>query len=252
MSAESAAGTGVSEVHARAPVHAHPPGVAHHFDDPAQQREAAVLGMWTFLATEVLFFGGLFCAYVVYRSTAPLQVTLASHHLNVWLGALNTAVLLVSSLLVAIAVSESQLGNHRRVMQLLAGTIALGAVFLVIKGFEWHADWREHLVPFFDNWSWDTEHVQHDRALMQERGADARYFQLFFVIYFFMTGLHGIHVIVGLGVFAAIIALVRRRQREGLPSTTLVEVSGLYWHFVDIVWVFLYPLLYLIDPGSKG
>jgi cytochrome c oxidase subunit 3 len=239
--------------------------VAHHFDDAPQQREAALLGMWSFLATEVLFFGGLFLAYAIYRLKAPLQVTLASHHLNIPLGALNTAVLLVSSLLVALAVRAAQLGKTRQVVWLLVGTIALGSVFLGIKAVEWHTDWKENLVPFFGNWDWNAHAQTHDAERLQSAFQSrvsvndpeettlesVRYFglyRMFFVIYFFMTGLHAIHLIIGLVIFGIVISLVLRRARKGTSAITLVEVTGLYWHFIDIVWVFLYPLLYLIDP----
>lgn len=241
--------------------------VAHHFDDATQQHDAAMLGMWAFLATEVMFFGGLFAAYAVYRKLAPLQVTLASHHLNVPLGALNTAVLLVSSLLVALAVRAAQLRNTRQVTLLLSGTIALGVVFLGIKAIEWNTDWRENLVPFFGNWDWNghAAHADHERLQSafqstvrvdnpdQARLESVRFFgwyRMFFVIYFFMTGLHAIHLIIGLGVFGVVIWLARKRARQGLGSTNLVEATGLYWHFIDVVWVFLYPLLYLIDPRA--
>jgi cytochrome c oxidase subunit 3 len=261
MSVESAAPAtahGAHDPHAHGVVehghHGHG-DVAHQFDDAGQQREAAMLGMWSFLATEVLFFGGLFTAYVVYRTMAPVQVQVASHHLNVILGAVNTGVLLVSSLLVALAVREAHLKNAKNVTMLLAGTIALGAVFLAVKAVEWNTDWREGLVPFFGNWDWNSELLTHDREKMASMGVDEKQFgmhKMFFVLYFFMTGLHGIHVVIGLGLFAVVIALVKARQRRGANYQNLVEVTGLYWHFVDIVWVFLYPLMYLIDPGTGG
>lgn len=234
---------GDSEVPTRGPV-------AHQFDDADQQHEAAILGMWSFLATEVLFFGGLFTAYVVYRTMHSVQFTLASHHMNVPLGALNTAVLLVSSLLVALAVREAQLGHPRAVIRYLIGTIALGLVFLIVKAFEWHADWEEHLVPFFGNWRLSTS----DLDAMLERGVDNEpgalgMFRMFFVLYFFMTGLHAIHLIVGV-VIVGIVAWLTWRRRERGGYANMIEVTGLYWHFIDIVWVFLYPLLYLIEPHS--
>ncbi len=224
--------------------------VAHHFEDAPQQREAALLGMWTFLATEVLFFGGLFTAYVVYRWKAPVQVGLASHHLNVLFGCVNTCVLLVSSFLVALAVSEAQRGNARKVVQLLIGTIVLGVLFLGIKGVEWVIDYQEGLVPFAGNWAIPG----HDIESMEKLGVDSSQFSLykiFWVLYFFMTGLHGVHVIVGLGIFAVVAATVWRKRNTG-GFVNMVEVTGLYWHFVDIVWVFLYPLLYLIDRHGIG
>jgi cytochrome c oxidase subunit 3 len=240
--------------HTHAAEHGHEDAhVAHHFIDARQQHEAAILGMWSFLATEVLFFGGLFLAYVIYRTQAPIQVATAARHLNVWLGALNTGVLLVSSLLVALAVREARLGNPHAVVRLLLGTIALGFVFLIVKAFEWSADWHEHLVPFFGNWDWEFHILAHDRERMLAQGVAPEHiemYRMFYVLYFFMTGLHGLHIVVGLGVFAVITWLVWKKRASG-GFANMVEVSGLYWHFVDIVWVFLYPLLYLIDRHVK-
>jgi cytochrome c oxidase subunit 3 len=232
--------------------HGHGHGdVAHQFDDASQQREAALLGMWSFLATEVLFFGGLITAYVVYRWAAPVQVGLASHHLNVALGCVNTCVLLVSSFLVALAVSEAQRGNARRVVQLLIGTIVLGVAFLGIKAVEWVTDYHEGLIPFASNWAIPAHDLE---AMAASPGVEPNripLYKLFWVLYFFMTGLHGVHVIIGLVVFAIVAAVVWRR-RNSRNFVNMVEVTGLYWHFVDIVWVFLYPLLYLIDRHGIG
>jgi cytochrome c oxidase subunit 3 len=229
--------------------------VAHHFDDAEQQHEASILGMWSFLATEVLFFGGLFTAYVVYRTTSPIQVTLASHHLSVRLGGINTAVLLVSSLLVALAVREAQLRRHKNIIYLLLGTIALGLVFLGIKGYEWWVDYEERLMPFilsgpkaFEIPSGDLRRMLYDFNLTIQQ---TERFGMFFVLYFFMTGLHAIHMIVGVGIMGTVCYKVHKKQRTG-GYINMVEVAGLYWHFVDIVWVFLYPLLYLIDPHLKS
>ena len=228
--------------------HAHDPNVAHQFDDAAQQHESALLGMWSFLATEVLFFGGLFCAYVVYRSTAQLPFTLASQHLNVILGAVNTGVLLVSSLFIALAVREAQLGNAKRVNLLLLGTIVLGLVFLLIKAYEWTTDYHDGLIPFAKNFAVPAHNLEE----MSSQGAPVGRFKLFWVLYFFMTGLHGIHVIIGLVMFGIVMALVKSRSQTGKNYSTLIEVTGLYWHFVDVVWVFLYPLMYLIHPLTGG
>jgi cytochrome c oxidase subunit 3 len=263
MSAESATlavGT-PTHVHGDGPVAGHgaghghgDPNVAHQFDDAAQQHEAAMLGMWSFLATEVLFFGGLFTAYVIYRSTAQLPFELASGHLNVILGAVNTGVLLVSSLLVALAVREAQLGNAKKVNLLIIGTIILGATFILVKAFEWTTDYHEGLIPFASNFQVPEENLkQWDEAKANYPGINFEgRFKLFWVLYFFMTGLHGIHVIVGLAVFAVVVALVRKRSQTGQDYENLVEVTGLYWHFVDIVWVFLYPLMYLIHPVMES
>jgi cytochrome c oxidase subunit 3 len=257
MSAESATLAVGSTAHGHGPGpsaghgsgHGHgDPNVAPQFDDAAQQHEAAMLGMWSFLAPEVLFFGGLFTAYVIYRSTSQLPFILASQHLNVILGAVNTGVLLVSSLFIALAVREAQLGNAKKVNLLILGTIILGGVFLLIKAYEWTTDYHEGLIPFAPNFTIPEHNVKE----MAEAGANPGRFKMFWVLYFFMTGLHGIHVIIGLGIFAVVIALVQKRSKTGQDYENLVEVTGLYWHFVDIVWVFLYPLMYLIHPVLEG
>ncbi len=225
--------------------------VAHHFDDAGQQHEAAVLGMWSFLATEVLFFGGLFTAYVIYRFQSPIQVMLASHHLDVILGAVNTAVLLVSSLLVALAVRDAQLRNHKRVIWYLIGTIALGATFLIVKAFEWTHDYHLNLMPFvrFEIPAADFQRMVTEFGLSPQPAVLQRY-QMFFILYFFMTGLHAIHLIVGLGIVGTVAYKVWAKRATG-GYRNMVEVTGLYWHFIDIVWVFLYPLLYLIDLQNR-
>lgn len=213
-----------------APVEAHPP-LGHHFDDLTQQEEANTLGMWIFLATEILFFGALFLAYLVYRSMYPEAFALGSRHLNVAAGAINTVVLLTSSLAMAIAVYYSLHDNRRAVTLLLLLTAALGIVFLGVKAFEWITDWNEGLVPGL-RWTLVGEHAPHE--------------QLFFVLYFVMTGLHAIHLIIGITV-VGLTALIAWWKRHPGRYSTNIEMIGLYWHFVDIVWVFLFPLLYLIN-----
>ncbi len=247
MSAETATAT----EHAPSEVELHYP-VAHHFDDQEQQHEAAVLGMWTFLGTEVLFFGGLFLAYAIYRARSPVQVALASHHLDIWMGGLNTAVLLVSSLFIALAVREAQLGRAKQVIYLILGTIILGVVFLVVKGFEWTHDWHLHLVPFFGNFVLPPHDAERMIDLLPGGSGPevTGQFRMFFVLYFFMTGLHAVHLIIGLVIWG-VIAYHTWRDRESGAYVNKVEVSGLYWHFIDIVWVFLYPLLYLVDPHIR-
>jgi cytochrome c oxidase subunit III len=204
---------------------------AFQFDDLPQQREAAGLGMWTFLITEVLFFGGLFTGYTVYRITYPRAFAAASNHLFMWIGAVNTAVLLISSLTMALAVHAAEHRRRRALVGFIVATIALGCLFLSFKGVEYTLDIREHLVP-----------GSHFAA---SAFADPRHAQLFYVFYFFMTGLHAIHVTAGLGVLVVLAVLAARgRFTQGNPNA--VEMVGLYWHFVDIVWIFLLPLLYLI------
>jgi cytochrome c oxidase subunit 3 len=206
------------------------PLVAEQFDDIGQQRSAAQLGMWIFLATEVLFFGGLFLAYTVYRFTYGQVFVQTSRELDVVLGGTNTAVLLISSLLMAFAVRAAKLDRKRALVALLAGTAFLGCVFMSIKAFEYHKDFVEHLVP---------------GMRFQWVGADPRNAELFFWIYFAMTGLHAIHVTVGIGILL-VFALLASRGKFARGNHNPIEITGLYWHFVDIVWVFLFPLLYLV------
>lgn len=216
--------------------------VAHHFEDLAQQQEANRLGLWVFLATEVLFFGVLITGYIVFRSVYPATFLAGSQHLNVVLGTLNTAILLTSSLLVALAVhAASQLSEvwqrpevaakrRRQVMFLLLATAALGLIFLGIKAYEYYVDYEEGLIPGF-NFRWE--------------GTDDRQAQLFFTLYFITTGMHALHMIIGI-VIAVIMAWLAQWRRWYDRDPMPVELYGLYWHFVDIVWIFVFPFYYLI------
>jgi cytochrome c oxidase subunit III len=206
--------------------HAH----AHQFENARQQREAATLGMWAFLVTEVLMFGGLFLTYAVYRVAYPEAYAAASHHLNVPIGAFNTAVLIGSSLTMALAVRSAQLGRQSQLLLFLILTMALGGVFLGVKVVEYADKFEHHLVP---------------GASFHFEGAQARPAQIFFGLYFAMTGLHASHMIIGEGILAVLLWMARR-GRFSPAYYTPVELFGLYWHFVDIVWIFLFPLLYLI------
>jgi cytochrome c oxidase subunit 3 len=207
---------------------AHP--VAHHFDDAEQQREAGTLGMWIFLVTEIMFFGGMFTAYVVYRTLFPETFAHASHHLDVRLGTFNTAVLIASSLTMALSVHAAQVGRRGAILRWLALTALLGSTFLVVKSYEYAHKFAEGHVPG-PAFSWS--------------GPDAPQAQLFFGLYFAMTGVHALHMIIGLGILAWLLREARR-GRFGPAYNTPVELTGLYWHFVDIVWIFLFPFLYLI------
>ena len=203
--------------------------VAEQFDDLEQQHSAAQLGMWIFLATEVLFFGGLFLAYTVFRSLYPRDFAAASHHTEVLIGGINTAILLFSSTLMALAVRASELRSQKRLIWLLLGTAFFGILFMVLKGIEYRKDWIDQLVPVL-NFQWHEPNPGHA--------------QIFFWLYFAMTGLHAIHVTVGIFVML-ILALLARSGEFTAGHYTPVEIAGLYWHFVDIVWIFLFPLLYL-------
>jgi cytochrome c oxidase subunit 3 len=215
----------------------HHPALAHHFDNLGQQREAETLAMWAFLVTEILLFGGLFFAYTLYRLRYPGAFAAGSGHLNWLLGAFNTGVLLGSSLTMALAVRAAQLGQRKPTTAYLGATLGLGTVFLVIKAFEWTHDWHVGLVPglHFTYAGWQSA----------EQG---RLAELFFSLYFTMTGLHAIHMIVGM----AVIVWLMRRAWENAYSPEYhspVELTGLYWHFVDVVWIFLFPLFYLLGSS---
>lgn len=216
----------------RGEAHAPPSALAFQFDDSAQQHEAATLGMWLFLGTELMFFGGVFTAYAIFRWKYPEAFGAGSRLLNTTLGAINTAVLLTSSLTMALAVREAQLARMRNVVRLLLLTMLLGAAFLGIKAVEWTHDWHEGLIPGL-NFTYPNHHDV----------ANPGQLELFFWVYFFLTGLHGLHMIIGL-VAVGIIASSAWRRRA---TASMVEIMGLYWHFIDIIWVFLYPLLYLIE-----
>jgi cytochrome c oxidase subunit 3 len=222
---------GVMDTHAEGHgAHAHNPNLQHHFYSMEQQLEASTFGMWVFLVTEIMFFGGMFMAYILYRILYPEAWVLGSNHLDVALGALNTGVLICSSLTMALAVRSAQVSSRKGQIVNLVLTILLGSTFLVVKYFEYAEKFEHHLVP--------GPHF--DMTLPQ-----AAQQQLFFSIYFMMTGIHAAHMVVGI-VLMAVILVMAMRNRFSAEYYTPVEVSGLYWHFVDIVWIFLFPLLYLL------
>ncbi len=207
------------------------PALAHHFENLEEQRAASTLGMWVFLVTEVLFFGGVFMAYTLYRYWYPEAFAAASHHLDVTLGTFNTVVLIGSSLTMALAVHAAQTGDRTKVMLFLVLTMVLGAIFLGVKGFEYHHKYVEHHIPGF-GFSFEPKELEGPATL-------------FFSLYFFMTGLHALHMIIGFGIMIWML----KWTWSGLITKDYaapIEIAGLYWHFVDIVWIFLFPLLYLI------
>jgi cytochrome c oxidase subunit III len=204
--------------------------LAHQFDDLEQQRDAATLGMWIFLVTEVMFFGGLFTCYIVYRSLHPFAFAEASRQLDITLGTINTAVLLCSSFTMAIAVYYAQTGRRRMIIAFLTLTILLGLAFIGIKFYEYYQKFVEHFVPG-RSFSFPAPY--------------AREAEMFFTLYFAMTGLHALHMIVGLGLLIWLIVFAAR-GRFTPEYHAPVELTGLYWNFVEIIWIFLYPLLYLI------
>ena len=204
----------------------------HHFDSMEQQRDASTLGMWVFVAQEALFFGGLFTAYLVYRFLYPQAYKIGSHELNVVLGGINTAVLITSSLTMAMAVWAAQTGRRKQLVGWLSGTLVLGMAFLVIKYFEYAEKFHHHLVP--------GAHFAFPKASAQEGNVE-----LFFSLYFGMTGMHALHMIIGAGILLVYIPLAAKGKFTPEYAHP-VELFGLYWHFVDIVWIFLFPLLYLL------
>jgi cytochrome c oxidase subunit 3 len=206
------------------------PGLLHHFDDPEQQLDAAQSGMWLFLATEIMFFGGMFIGYTVYREAYFKVFAEASNHLDIWLGGINTAVLICSSLTMALAVHAAQMGRRKSIVWFLLLTMILGTLFLGIKFTEYYHKHEEHLIPGFD-------------FLFPD--GDSGQAAIFFSFYFAMTGLHALHMIIGLALLVYLAVQARRGRFSDLYFTP-VEITGLYWHFVDIVWIFLFPLLYLI------
>jgi cytochrome c oxidase subunit 3 len=208
----------------------HHPALAHQFDSLAQQSEASTLGMWVFLVTEVLFFGGLFCTYAIYRSWYPAAFAAASHELDVTLGTINTVVLITSSLTMALAVHAAQTGDRKLLIRFLIVTMLLGTVFLGIKSFEYYHKFVEHHVPG-PSFQFEKEYAQNA--------------QIFFSLYFIMTGLHAVHMIIGLGIMLVMLYWSWNGTITKEYASP-IEISGLYWHFVDIVWIFLFPLLYLI------
>lgn len=225
----------------------HPPHVAHHFETAHQQFSAGKLGMWIFLLTEILLFGGLFCAYAVYRANHPEIFEYAHRFLDKTLGAINTAVLITSSLTMAWAVRCAQLGQRRRLIALLALTLLGGCGFLGIKYAEYKHKWEEGLL-----WASQYKPVEHaashepgEAPPPHEHSEAPRHAGIFFSIYFLMTGLHGLHVIAGMGAITWVLARSIRGDFGPLYFGP-VDFVGLYWHLVDLVWIYLFPLLYLI------
>lgn len=202
----------------------------HHFEDLDQQFEASALGMWAFLVQEILFFGGLFVGYMVYRNWYPEAFAAGSEHLDILLGTINTAVLICSSLTMALAVHAAQKGKKNSIITFLILTLVLGSIFLGIKYVEYSHKFHDGLIP-------NASFVWH--------GENAGQARIFYSFYFVMTGMHALHMVVGA---AILIHLIRQAAKDRFNEKyfTPVEMFGLYWHFVDIVWIFLFPLLYLL------
>lgn len=227
---------------------AHPPWHAHHFDTPAQQFESAKFGMWVFICTEILMFGGLFVAYGLFKAAEPEVFHQAHLALDKKLGAANTIVLLFSSLTAALAVRSSQLGRKKETSLWLIITILCAAAFLVVKYFEYTHKLHDGLLPgncFGYEWCRRVEGnpsanlVAHTMQTMPARGG------MFFALYFMMTGLHALHILVGMSILVWVL-LRNNRGDFSAEYFTPVEIGALYWHLVDLVWIYLFPLLYLV------
>ncbi len=282
----------------------HPPGLQHQFEDMKQQEESVAIGMWAFLVQEIMFFGGLFTAYLVFRSRYPMAFAAGSNHLDAFLGGLNTLVLIVSSLTMALTVYYAQKGKRMMQVYLIIATMLFGTTFLVVKYFEYSDKYHHGLVPVTglnmrtkatsERPSTQNEHesrpknsldapktetpyanprgefqwhdAKGDQIILEARAKgyltpheEIGYFtngdldnnkvrdkvRIFFWIYFVMTGLHALHMIIGLGIMAWLLWTAWRGAYSA-DYYSPVEMSGLYWHFVDIVWIFLFPLLYLL------
>jgi cytochrome c oxidase subunit 3 len=222
------------------PAGARSPALHHQFHDLEQQYDASNFGMWVFLATEMLFFGGLFTAYIIYRSLYYPGFAAGSHGLDAPFGAAMTFILLFSSFTMAMSVHAAREGKRGMLVVLLLLTILLGTAFLGIKFTEYGQKWHEHMVPG----------LNFHPAPEALRGAPATSVELFLCFYFFMTGMHAIHMIIGIGLLSVMTVLAWRGKIKP-ENYDRIEVSGLYWHFVDIIWIFLFPLLYLIGGRYK-
>lgn len=208
--------------------HLPPVVVDEPYTDAEQQQSANRMGMWAFLTSEVMLFGGVFMGMLAYRVLHPDAVAEAARHTDLWIGTVNTAVLLTSSLTVALAVFHAHHRRTRKVVGLLVTTQVIGLGFLGLKAYEYHKEYTEGLMPGIG-----------PPFPLHEDGAE-----LFWNLYYVATGLHAIHLLVGLGLLASLTVAWRRGRAKRLPEAT--EAAGLYWHLVDVIWIWLYPLIYLV------
>jgi cytochrome c oxidase subunit 3 len=222
--------------------HGHDPALNHQFDDMEQQTDSYIVGMWSFLAQEVMFFGALFVTFTLYRWNYQVDFWKAHEHLNVVMGGINTMVLLLSSWFVVMAVQGAQKHNRTQVLGFLAATQVCAFIFLGIKTVEYGEKFRDHLYPG-PGFTTNVEHVG---------GANINHAQLFYGLYFGMTGLHALHIIVGIIVIGALMWLWYSRAKSVTLDFVYTEMVGLYWHFVDLVWIFLFPLFYLQAAPIPG
>ena len=219
----------------------HNPYLAEHFETEEQQNEACTLGMWLFLAQEFMFFGAMFCAYAVYRYMYTEAWVAGSMALSVPVGAINTTVLLLSSFSMAMGVYYSQVGDTKRLIRYLIVTLLLGLLFVVLKlSLEWYPKYTDGAIP---GALWNPH--GHYASLAEFTAAGGQGIQMFYWLYFVMTGMHALHMVIGFGIIIGLIVMAKKEQfgpRRHLP----ILFFGLYWHFVDIVWVFLFPMYYLV------
>ncbi len=220
------------------------PALLHHFSSEQQQKNAASLGMWLFLVTEIMFFGGMFCAYLIYRVQHFNAFAAASQQLDITMGAVNTAVLIVSSVTVVFAVKAAEAGKRMLLVTMLTVTVLLGLTFLVIKGFEYKEKFEKHHVPGASFSFTDTFDDNGKKIPVNPKEAE-----LFFSLYFAMTGMHALHMVIGCGLFGTL-AILAWKGKYTPGYYTPIENAGLYWHLVDIIWIYLFPLLYLISRHS--
>ncbi len=210
-----------------------PTGIKTHeqFSNPAQQKRAAELGMWAWLLTELLLFGGLFLIALVLRYEYPDSVHAATMHLKFWIGAANTTILICSSLTMSGAIMLSRMGGQRLMVRCMLATMALGTLFMCLKCFEWYLDWDEHMAPFI-------------LARPYELAGDPQS-RLFVNLYFVATGLHGFHLTTGVSILAGLTWMARR---PGFLSRhqNWIEIFGLYWHFIDLIWIMVYTIIYVM------
>ena len=225
--------------------HEHPAFLRHHFENIGQQREAASFGMWVFLLTEIMFFGGMFCAYLIFRNWYHPAFVAGSNTLDITLGTTNTAVLIGSSFTMAMAVYSAEMRRKGHLILFLVLTIVLGGVFLGIKADEWHSKYVEHHIPGMNFSIQDFVHPTNPKAVALAPDM-AEKTQIYFSLYFLMTGMHALHMVIGVSIlFFLVVRAARGAYTEG--HVIPIENFGLYWHFVDIIWIFLFPLLYLIS-----
>lgn len=223
----------------------HHHALQHHFDNLEQQKDATTIGMWTFLVTEIMFFGGLFFAYTLYRARDPEAFNAGSAVLNITLGTTNTAILIGSSLTMAMAVYFAQIGKRTLLVIALIATTILGTAFLGIKAVEYTEKFSHNTYPGARPFQIDSKYIKEFEEHHKEPFPPASRVQMFYVIYYGMTGIHALHMIIGIG---ALLVLTYYAMRGAYTPeyNSPIELTGLYWHFVDIIWIFLFPLLYLI------